>query len=167
MIVVKAIKLGSPIRDIDLPDYSTLGNLLDKIGEQFIENSITINNSTVNRGTRLYDNDRIFIGNKTKGNIPFEVQTIRLGAASDGIINLPAEDGYTINQVLDQIPADKRNQFFGSDGKALYEYRVGTSGQLVDGTHVLSRPATGTVRLMLSTHLRGDSDSFMWNEVHQ
>lgn len=154
MIVVKLIKLGQPIRDIDLPDYATLGDLLDKAGETFVENTITINNSTVSRTTMLNDNDRVFIGRAVKGNLPFEVQVIRLGS-SDGIINLPAEEGYTVDQVLQQLPADKRGQFFGSDGKPLYEYRIG-GGQPVSGSHALSRPASGTVRLLLSTRTKGN-----------
>ena len=154
MIVVKLIKLGQPIQDYDLQDYATLGDLLDKAGESFVQGNVTINNSEVTRSTRLYDNTRVFIGNAVKGNIPFEVQVIRLGSG-DGIINLPAEDNYSIDQVLQQLPAEKRGQFFGSDGKALYEYRIG-GGQPLDGSHILSRPASGTVRLLLSTRTKGN-----------
>ena len=155
MVTVKLIKLGQEIREFAFEDGTTLGHLMCEADENFVQGNVTINQNIVNEDTPLRDGDRVFLGNKVKGNIPFEVQLIRLGSG-DGIINLPAEDGYTIDRVLDQLPADKKAQFFGSDDKALYEYRVGGAGQPVSGSHVLSRPASGSVRLILSTRTKGN-----------
>lgn len=155
MITVKLIELGREIREFAFEHGATLGDLMNKAEEEFIPGNVTINQSVVNESTPLRDGDRVFLGNKVKGNVPFEVQLIRLGSG-DGIINLPAEDNYTIDQVLAQLPADKKAQFFGSDDSALYEYRVGGSGQPVQGNHVLSRPSSGSVRLILSTRTKGN-----------
>ena len=145
MIAVKLIELGREIRDFVFEYEATLGDLMEKAEEEFIQGNVTINQSVVNENTPLRE---------VKGNVPFEVQLIRLGSGT--AINLPAEDSYTIDQVLAQLPEDKKTQFFGSDGSALYEYRVGGSGQPVQGNHVLSRPASGSVRLILSTRTKGN-----------
>ncbi len=154
MITVKLIELGRETREYSFENSATLGDLMAQAEEEFIPGNVTVNQSVVNESTLLRDGDNVFLGNKVKGNLPFEVQLIRLGSGSN--INLPAEDGYTIDRVLAQLSEDNKAQFFGSDNKALYEYRVGGAGQPVSGSHVLSRPASGSVRLILSTRTKGN-----------
>jgi hypothetical protein len=154
MIVVKLIKLGKPIESYEISDNPTVGNLFDKAGETFVPNTVTINGNEVTESTLLKDNDRVFVGAATKGNVPFEVQLIRIGPDSS-VINLPAEDGMTINQVMQQIPADKKSQFFSPNGSDIYEYRL-ANGSPVQGDKVLTRPESGSMRLMLSTRTKGN-----------
>ena len=155
MIVAKLIELGEPIEEFALEDGATVGDLLDKADRDVDGCVITVNNVTSAESRRLYNNDKVYITRATKGNTPFEVQLVRLGS-SDGIINLPAEDGYTIKRVIEQLPSDKRSQFFNADGSDAYEYRIGGSGNPVNANHVLQRPASGTVRLILSQRMNGN-----------
>ena len=80
MILVSLIKVGSEVRTFDVSNNPTLGNLLNIAGESFTPNTITINTrNVVTEATNLCDGDRVFIGNKVKGNTPFVVEFIRLG----------------------------------------------------------------------------------------
>ena len=153
-VIVKLIRLGEPIEQFEISENPTVGALLDMAGEEFIENTITVNGSGVTRATRLYDGDKVFIGKATKGNIPFEVQLVRLGT-NNGIVSLPAEDGMTIKQIMDQLPTDRKAEFYNADGKDIYEYRM-SNGQTIEPTATLSRPTNGTTRLILSTRTKGN-----------
>jgi len=154
-VIVKLIKLGEEIKQYEISNNPTIGGLLDMAGEEFVENTITVNGNCVSRTTALFDGDKVFIGKATKGNIPFEVQLVRLGS-TDGIISLPAEDSMTVRQVMEQLPADKKATFYTADGKEVYEYRL-ASGQAVESSYTIPRPTSGTVRLILSTRTKGNN----------
>lgn len=153
-VIVKLIRLGQPIEQYEISQNPTVGALLDMAGEDFIENTITVNGGGVERCTILRDGDRVFIGKATKGNVPFEVQLVRLGT-QNGILSLPAEDGMTIKQIMDQIPSDKKDEFYKDDGKEVYEYRL-SNGQSVNSDYTIQRPTSGTARLILSTRTKGN-----------
>lgn len=153
MITVKLVELGSQIREYSLDDSSDVGSLFRAAGKTFVQGSVTRNQAVVNEGTPLYDNDRIFLGRATKGNLPFEVNFMRLGDTS---VNLPAEDGYTIKRTLEQLGGSERAKFYRADGSVAYEFRVSGVGQPVDENHVLARPAQGSLRVICSQRVKGN-----------
>jgi len=153
MIHVKLVQLGSEIKEYALETGANVAQLLDAAGETYVDGSVTRNGSTVCRDTVLYDRDKVFIGKATKGNVdPFEVTFVRLGDTS---ISLPAEDGYTIERTLQQLPESEKGKFFRADGKAAYEFRVG-GGAPVELSYVISRPASGNVRVICSQRVKGN-----------
>lgn len=154
MVIVKLVEINKEIRSFEISENPTVGNLLDMAGVSFVENQITINNNPVTRETRLNDGDRVFVGHRTKGNIPFEVQIIRVGS-SEGIISLPAEDNMTVSNILAQLSPDRRATIYGSDGRLVYDMR-NSRGDIITEDTVLSRPASGTERIILSIRTKGN-----------
>ena len=154
MITVKLVELGSAIQEYCLEDSSCISDLFDAAGKTFVQGSVTRNNSSINEGTTLYNNDRIFLGRATKGNVPFEVNFMRLGDTS---VNLPAEDGYTIKRTLEQLGSEDRTKFYRPDGSVAYEFRVGGVGSPVDENYILIRPSSSSsVRVICSQRVKGN-----------
>jgi hypothetical protein len=157
MIAVKLVELGSEIKEFGLEDGGTVHDLLNAAGKEYVAGTVTRNNYRVNEYDTLHDKDRIFIGNPTKGNINghFEVTFFRIGDTS---INLAASDGQTIKEVLDQLEDDdvQKKKFFREDGTPTYEFRTGTRNQQVDLDYVLSRPESGSVRIICAKKTKGN-----------
>ena len=154
MITVKLVELGSAIQEYCLEDSSCVGDLLEVAGKTFVQGSVTRNNTAINKGATLYNNDRIFLGRATKGNVPFEVNFMRLGSSS---VNLPAEDGYTIKRTLEQLGAGDRNKFYRPDGSVVYEFRVSGSGRPVDENYVLNHPVgSDSIRVICAERVKGN-----------
>ena len=156
LVCVKLIELGRKIEDFDVSDDPCVGGLLDKADREWPDNaSVTRNGNDVNENTELFDGDKIFIGKKTKGNLdPFEVQFIRMGAGG-GITKLPAENGNTIDDVLNSLEGELKDSFIRADGTPAYEYRIGT--RKVEGTYVLQRPSDDRpIRIILSQKVKGN-----------
>ena len=149
--------MGKAILDAEISANPTVQGLLDALNVTVPENStITVNGTEVLKSTALYNNQRVFIGTKTKGNDdPFEVQLIRMGAGG-GIEKLPATPGMTIQEVIDQLNPDRKATFTHADGSPAYEYRIGT--RKVELNEGVSRPTdgTGTLRIILSQKMKGN-----------
>ena len=155
MIDVTLIKMGIPNRDFtfDNDERATVEDLFERANEVFSEGSVTIGQSSVDGDYRLRDGDRVFVSKKTKGNVPWDVVIVRMGNGAN--VTLPAEDGYTVNQVLDQLPADQKDEFFGADKKPIYEYRL-PDGNPIEGDSVLARPTEDTMKLMFTRRTKGN-----------
>ena len=156
MITVKLVKLGSQIKDYCLEYSASVSDLLEIADETFVQGSVTRNNQVVNRDTPLRDGDRIYLGRATKGNIddPFEVSFMKLGGS---VVNLPAEDGYTIKQVLQQLDDAERRNFYRADGSVAYEFRVSGNTRPVDENYVLQRPTNGdSLRVICAQRVKGN-----------
>lgn len=154
MVSVKLVKLGAKTEEYNFDHSPTVEELFDLAEENFVSGAVTRNNVTVEKHTILLDGDRIYLGSAIKGNIPFEVNFRRFGSSS---INLPAEDGYTIKQTLDQLDQNERQNFYRADGKSAYEFRVSNNGQPVDENYVLRRPEVGdTLIIMCTQRVKGN-----------
>ncbi len=151
MVIVKLLELGSQTKEYSLENGSCVGDLLDLAEKSFVQGTVTRNNCNVEEDTCLRDGDRIFIGRATKGNLPFEVNFIRLGSSSVGVA---AEDGYTIKQTLEQLDNGEKEKFFRPDGSMAYEFRI--SGRKVEDDHVLERPTSGELRIVCSQRVKGN-----------
>lgn len=155
MILVSLIKVGSEVRTFDVSDDPTLGNLLDKANENFVPNTITINTQNViSESSRLADGDRVFIGNKVKGNTPYTVEFIRLGQGE--VIRVAAEGAQTISQCIDMMNAQSRACFIGADGKEVFQYQI--SGVQKQGSDMVPAPTMegGNVRVICATKVKGN-----------
>jgi len=155
MICVKLIQMGKEIKDLEISDNPTVQGLFDAANVTLPENyTITRNGVEVQKTTRLYNNEKVFLGTKTKGNDePFEVQLIRMGAGG-GIEKLPATPGMTIQEVVDQLDMDKKKTFTHADGSPAYEYRIGT--RKVELSEKLERPTGDVLRIILSQKVKGN-----------
>lgn len=157
MVIVQLIKVGSEVRSFDISDNPTLGGLLRKAGESFVPNTITINTrNAINEQTSLYDGDRVFIGNKVKGNTPYVVEFIRLGQGE--VIRVSAEGTVTIADCLNMMSDQNRRYFVNADGKDIFQYQI--SGITKQSSDTVPAPSTegGTVRVICATKVKGNSD---------
>jgi len=153
MITVKLMQLGAKVVEYSLEDCATVSDLFEIAEKTFVAGAVTRNQTTVSEDTRLYNNDKIFVGNAIKGNVPFEVSFLRLG---DSSVNLTADEGYTIKRTLDQLDASEKSKFYRPDGKAAYEFRIGASTD-VGENYVLQRPAgDATLRVICAQRLKGN-----------
>jgi len=155
MVIVQLIKVGSEVRSFDISDNPTLQNLLNQAGEVFVPNTITINASNaISPDTRLNDGDRVFIGNKVKGNIPYVVEFIRLGQGE--VISVSVEEGTTIAQCFDMMNSINRGRFIGPDGKETFQYQI--NGVTKQSTDIIPPPSSegGTVRVICAMKIKGN-----------
>ena len=155
MRIVQLIKVGSEVRSFDISDNPTLGNLLQLAGETFVPNTITINaSSSIDEQTTLHDGDRVFIGNKVKGNTPFVVEFIRLGQGE--VIRVSAEGTVTISDCVNMMNETNRTQFLTAEGKDVFQYQI--SGVTKQGSDTVPYPAQegGSVRVICATKVKGN-----------
>ena len=161
-IVVKFVKIGpqTGTNDKVIDRGTTLGDFLRSMQETYVQGNVTIDRlgSYVRQDTVLQDNDRIFMGSPTKGNAPFNVQFVRLGCQDSTVINLAADDGFTIRRTIEQLDSSTQAQFIGAHGKAKYEYRIGNGSQPLGDDAVIPRPSssTGSVRILCSQKTKGN-----------
>jgi len=155
MTIVQLIKVGSEVRSFDISNNPTLGALLNMADESFVPNTITINTSGgVSEQTILRDGDRVFIGNKVKGNTPFVVEFIRLGQGE--VVRVSAEGSVTINDCVQMMNETNRGQFLAADGKDVFQYQV--SGVTKLGSDLVPQPQQdgGSVRVICATKVKGN-----------
>lgn len=154
MVLVKLMQPGKAIVEFDVSSEPKLSKLLALANLPYISGSAIRRHEDLDRYETLYDGDVITYATPTKGNQMFEVKVIIIGS-NNPIVSLPADDGMTIDAVLAQLPSEQRAKIMSADGKPIYEYRIGDS-EALSGSHVLSRPASGSVRLVLSTRTKGN-----------
>lgn len=95
----------------------------------------------------------MFMSSKTKGNVPWDVSLVRFGNGAN--VTLPAENGFTVNDVLDQLSSDQKAEFFNADGNPIYEYRL-ADGNIIRGDDILARPVGDSMKLMLTRRTKGN-----------
>ena len=153
--VVSVIKVGCEVKTFDVSDNPTLGNLLDKAGERFVPNTITINaNNYTSTSTRLSDGDRVFIGSKVKGNVPYIVEFIRLGQGE--VIRVSAEGPVSISQGIDMMNPQNKACFINADGKEVFQYQI--NGMTKNSSDTVPTPSVegGSVRVLCAMKVKGN-----------
>jgi len=155
MIDTTLIKMGVPNRTFTFSNNEepTIKTLLDRANESFTEGTITVGQSEVGESYQLRDGDRVFMSSKTKGNVPWDVSLVRFGNGAN--VTLPAENGFTVNDVLDQLSSDQKAEFFNADGNPIYEYRL-ADGNIIRGDDILARPVGDSMKLMLTRRTKGN-----------
>ena len=136
---------------------TTVGELFEIADRDFNEGEVTRNQSKVYEDTCLNNGDNLFVSKMVKGNAdPFDVELHRLSGGRS--ITLPAMEGYTIRQTLDQMEPELKSQFFRADGTPAYEFRVVEGGGTKIGSldYVLSRPASGKTRILCAQMMKGN-----------
>ena len=155
MILVKLVELGRQTQEFPLENGASVSDLFDA-ADRPMDGSITINGQSVSSYTVLRDRDMVFVGNRVKGNVPFEAKFIRFGG-NPSLVGVMVEDGYTVEQAVSGMNADIKAQFIGPQGKHSYEYRIGGT-QLVEANAVIPRPSQGTeVRIICSQRMKGNA----------
>jgi len=155
MLVAKLAMLGAEIKSFAMEDGSTVGRLFEMAEENFVQGAVSINGAIVNENTILRDGNLVFIARQTKGNLPFELQIIRLGAA-EPMIAVAVEEGTTVLSAFNALDAGRRSNFIRADGTQVYqEYRLG-NGSLIDANAPIVRPASGTERIICATKTKGN-----------
>lgn len=155
MVIVQLIKVGSEVRSFDISNNPTLGNLLQMAEESFVPNTITINaQNAVNEHTTLRDGDRVFIGNKVKGNTPYVVEFIRLGQGE--VVRVSAEGSVTISDCINMMTEQNRSYFLSADGNDVFQYQI--SGVTKQSTDIIPVPTIegGSVRVICATKVKGN-----------
>ena len=155
MVIVQIVKVGSEVRAYDISENPTLENALEKAGEVFVENTITINSANnIEPNTRLVDGDRVFIGSLVKGNTPFVVEFIRLGQGE--VIRVSVESPVTIRQCVDMMSSSNRARFVDAEGGDVFQYQI--SGIVKESDSIVADPsvAGGTIRVICGVRVKGN-----------
>ena len=156
MCVARIIQFNSEIKSYSVDSGSTVAELFEIAEIDYVQGDVTRRGSTVNEDTIVMDGDDFFNGKKVKGNNdPFVVEFIRLGA-NQRVIQMPASDGYTIKQTLDQLPEADRASFYRPDGTAGYDFRIGAMTESAGLNYVIPRPTDGKVRVICSQLVKGN-----------
>ena len=151
--VVKIVELGTEVQSFAIEPGASVTDLFDQAGRDFNGGEVTRRGSILNANTPVYDGDTIYIAHVVKGNFdPFEVEIFRLGGGR--AITLPAQDGMTIKQILEQLNPEEKAQFFRTNGTPAFEFRI--DGQLVTVDSITARPNSGKVRLICSQVVKGN-----------
>ena len=163
MISVSLVQMGRETVAYTLEDDAAVGDLMEADGREYEDGELTLNQRTVNDDTILRDGDRVLLAKVVKGNLdavnPFDVELYRLAGGHN--ISLPAVDGMTIKQLLDQLSPEDKAQFFKADGKPAYEYRIVEAGNRTTIAqsleHTLIRPANGAkLRILCAQMVKGN-----------
>lgn len=155
MLVVKLAMLGAEVKSFAMDDGSTVGQLFNMAEEDFVHGAVSINGAMVNENTILRDGNLVFIARKTKGNTPYELQIIRLGAA-EPMLSIAVEDGTSVLSAFNLLDGTRKSNFVRADGTQVYqEYRLG-NGSLIDAQAVIPHPASGTERVICATKTKGN-----------
>lgn len=159
-IVVKILQLNCPTKTVCVNSGDTIEDVFAEAGLDFVDGEVTRRHARLSLNDTVYDNDVIMISKMTKGNQDlFEVEILRIGGGGR-VISQTAEPGYTIKQVLDQLPAGDRSQFFRPDGNPAYEFRISGTGAgantPVPLTHQLNAAPGGKVRILCTQVVKGN-----------
>ena len=159
-IIVKIIKMGSPVNSYSLEPGSTVEDLFNVADIEFKDGGVTLRGQQVCENTVLSDGDSIIVADVVKGNLdPFEVEIFRLGGGRS--VTLPAQDGMSIKTVLEQLNPEEKAQFFRSNGQPAYEFRISGVNEAVTIDTVVQRPSSGKVRVIASQVVKGNSVKVM------
>jgi hypothetical protein len=159
-VVVKILQLNCPTRTVPMMPGSTVGQVFDEEGIEFVEGEVTRRHIKVSEDDVVYDNDVFMISKMTKGNQElFEVEILTIGGGGR-VITQTANPGYTIKQVLDQLPAEDRARFFNPDGTPGYQFRLSGTGagsnDALPLTYALNASPGGKVRILCSKVVKGN-----------
>jgi len=147
MVIVQLVKVGKEVKTYDVSDNPTVGNLLDKAGEQFVPNTITVNyENTISRDTELDDGDRVFIGTARKANSPFVVEFIRLGQGE--VIQVSADDNMTLKQCIDMMNPGNRENFINQNNEEVFTYQISGSQKTINDIVPSPISEGGSVRVI-------------------
>ena len=154
MVVVQLVKVGSEVRTFDVSNNPTLGNLLNIAGESFVPNTITINSTgEITSDTVLFDKDRVFIGNRVKGNLPYVAEFIRLGQHE--VVHVSAEGETTISECIGMMSPQNKACFVDANGKDCFQYQI--SGVTMQSEDIIPEPQPGgTVRILCAMKVKGN-----------
>jgi hypothetical protein len=155
-VIVTLVSLGADVRSFEVSSDPRVEYLL-KVANRQIKSGdlITRSGEKVGNNTVLNDGDTIIIGENVKGNGEFQVQLIRLGVPE--FDSLTASPGMTIKQMVEQLPSDKRSQYFRADGTDAYEYRKVSGGSPMKSNEIIyPNEDGGTIRLILSQAMKGN-----------
>jgi len=153
IISVRVIKMGAPINNWPLQPGSTVSDLCEVADLDFKQGGFTRRNQLLCEDTRLFDNDIVIVADVVKGNVdPFEVEIFRLGGGSS--VSLPAQDGMSLRNVLEQLNPEQRSQFFRANGDPAYEFSISGSKVTLDTT--VSRNSANKVRIIASQVVKGN-----------
>ena len=151
--IVKIVELGHEVQSFAVESGTSVINLFDQAGRVFNEGEVTRRQNKLFGDDGVYDGDTIYVAKMVKGNAdPFEVEIFRLGGGR--AITLPANDGMTLQAVLDQLGPEEKGQFFRSNGQPAFDFRV--DGQIVNVSATVARPASGKVRVICSQVVKGN-----------
>jgi len=151
--IVKIVQLGTEVQSFAIENGSSVSTLFDQADREFNHGEVTRRGITLSENTPIYDGDIIYIAKMVKGNAdPFEVEVFRLGGGR--AITLPANDGMSLKQILEQLSTEEKAQFFRQNGQPAFEFRV--DGQIVTIDSVPNRPSTGKIRVICSQVVKGN-----------
>ena len=152
-VIVKIVQLGTKVQSYAIEPGSTVEDLFIQAEREFVQGEVTRNQACVSENTILYDGDTLYVAKVVKGNAdPFEVEIFRLGGGH--AITLPAQDGMSINAILNQLNSDEKVQFFRANGTPAFEFRI--NGELVTIEHVPNRPSSGKIRIICAQVVKGN-----------
>jgi hypothetical protein len=148
MIVVKICRLGSTVQEIALEDGSSVGSAFRAAKIPFT--GCEVNGVEANESRVLYNNDRIFIGSKVKGNIDIvEVKLTKIGSET---ATYSATAGQSIEEFLNSLGSDK-GKYIDASGTHIYDYTDMGGSALDKSSYRLSGTS---VRIMLSKKIKGN-----------
>lgn len=151
--IVKIVELGTEVQSYAVEPGTTVGNLFDQADRTFRDGEVSRRGTILRSEDRVYDGDTIYIAHLVKGNVdPFEVEIFRLGGGR--AVTLPATDGMTLQQVLNQLNSEEKSQFFRPNGTPSFEFRI--NGQIVTLENTISRNPSGSVRVIASQVVKGN-----------
>jgi hypothetical protein len=151
--IVKIVQLGTEVQSYAVESGSSVGDLFDQADRDFNEGEVSRRQTILRENDPVFDGDTIYIAKMVKGNSdPFEVEIFRLGGGR--AITLPAQDGMSIKQILDQLNAEEKGQFFRANGTPAFEFRI--DGQIATIDTVPNRPTSGRVRVICSQVVKGN-----------
>ena len=124
-IEVKFFQFGAAgVNTVAVEPGTTIKDAADQIGKNFdgFDYKLSNSTSTVDGDTKLYEDTKVFLAKKTKGNADYiEVKFFQFGAA--GVNTVAVEPGTTIKDAADQIGKN-------FDG---FDYKLSNSTSTVDG----------------------------------
>jgi hypothetical protein len=159
-IVVRVMQLNCPTKTIPMSPGSTAGQVFEEAELEFVNGEVTRRHVKIDEETVVEDNDVLMISKMTKGNQEmFEVEILTIGGGGR-VLSQTANPGYTIKQVLDQLPTEDRARFFRPDGTPAYDFRLGGTGagsnDALPLTYALNAAPGGKVRLLCSQIVKGN-----------
>lgn len=149
-IVVKICRLGSEVKEVCLEDRSTVGSAHRAAGIEF--KGCDVNGRPADENTVLYNNDRIFIGSKVKGNVDVvEVKMTKIGAET---ATYTAQAGQTLDEFVKALEPAIREKYLDATGNHIYDYTDMSGNQLTATSFRLN--GTNAIRVMLSKKVKGN-----------
>lgn len=152
MILVKICRLGSEVKEYSLDDGSTVSSAYRAAGLTY--EGCTVNGRDANENTKLYNNDRIFIGSKVKGNVDniVEVKLTKIGAET---ATYTVQPGQTLDEFIKGLGGTDRAKYVDANGNHIYDY-TDMGGNKIESESFRLDGSTSAVRIMLSKKVKGN-----------